>query len=294
LHKATEPAPKPSNPLAMRILPLSACCLLSLASRSSAAAEDAKEIACRAVQRNARNDQIARQYTFLQHNDERTLDGSGHITHRDRKTIDVTLLDGSPYRRVIARDDKPLPPDEEKKQQELLKNSIEQRRKETPEQRQQRIADWDRKRNRERENLAEVCDAFDFQLAGEEQIDGVPAWMIDAAPHPGYKPKSREASYFPKIKGRIWVAKSDYTPVKIALETLDTISIGAFLIRLAKGGHIEVEYSRINDEVWMFKRVSIDASARILLVKAFHLDADYTFNHYKKFSAESRIVDTGQ
>jgi len=273
----------------MRVLLLSACCVLSLA-----AAADPKEIACRAVQRNAHNDVIARQYTYLQHNDVRTLDGAGHVKDRNRKTFDITLLEGSPYHRLIARDEKPLPPDEEKKQQELLKQSIEQRRKETPEQRRQRIADWDRKRNRERENLAEVCDAFDFHLAGEEQIDGAPVWVIDGTPHAGYKPKSREASYFPKIKGRIWVAKSDYTPIKITIENLDTISIGAFLFRLAKGGRIDVEFTRVNDEVWMPQHVGINASARIFLVKGYHLDADYTFNGFKKFSAESRIVDAGQ
>jgi hypothetical protein len=272
----------------MRILLLT-CCALSLA-----AAENPQEIARRAVQRNAHNDQIARQYTFLQRDEVRALDGAGHVKHRDVKTVDITLLDGSPYRRPISRDDKPLPPQEEKKQQELLKKSIEQRHSETPEQRRQRIADWERKRNQQYETLKEIPDAFDFQLAGEEQIDGVAVWVIDGTPHPGYKPKAKDAAYFPKVKGRIWVAKSDYTPVKIAIETLDTISLGAFLIRLSKGGRIGVEYTRVNDEVWLPKHVSLTASARLLLVKGFHLDADFTFSDYKKFSAESRIVSIGQ
>jgi hypothetical protein len=278
----------------MRVLLLSAVCVLAFVNQSSAAVEDPKEIVCRAVQRNQSNDQIARQYTYLQHNDVRTLDGAGHAKELDRKTYDVTLLEGSPYRRLVARDGKPLPPDEEKKQQELLKQNIEQRRKETPEQRRQRIADWDRKRAKERENLAEVCAAFDFHLAPDETLNGAPVWVIDASPHPGFQPKSREASYFPKIKGRIWVAKSDYTPVKVAIETLDTISFGAFLFRLAKGGRVDVEFTRVNDEVWMPQHVRIDASARILLVKGYHLNADYVFDHFKKFSAESHIVDSGQ
>jgi len=273
----------------MRILLFTACCALSLA-----AADDPKEIIRRALQRNAHNDEISRQYTYLQRNDIRTLDGAGNLKHRDLQTFDITLLEGSPYHRLTARDDKPLPPQEETRQREQLKKSIEQRRSETPAQRQQRIADWERKRNRERENLREVPDAFNFRLAGEEQIDGVPVWVIEGTPRAGFKPKSREAAYFPKIKDRIWVAKSDYTPVKIAIETLDTISIGAFLVRLAKGGRIGVEFSRVNDEVWLPKHVSVIASARLFLVKGFHLDADFTFSGYKKFSAESRIVDTGQ
>src|SRR5580698_1939938 len=127
----------------MRILLFAACCALSLA-----AAEDPKEIVRRALQRDAHNDEIARQYTFLQRNDVRTLDGAGKLKHRDLQTIDVTLLEGSPYHRLVQRDDKPLSPAEEKKQQEQLKASIDQRHKETPAQRQQRIADWERKRMR--------------------------------------------------------------------------------------------------------------------------------------------------
>ena len=261
----------------MRILLFTACSALCLA-----AADDPKEIVRRALQRNAHNDEVSRQYTYLRRDDVRTLDGGGKVKHRDLQTFDITLLEGSPYRRLVARDDKPLPPGEEKKEQELLRKSIEQRRKETPSERQQRIADWERKRNRERENIAEVCNGFDFHFAGDEQFDGVPVWVIDATPHPGYVPKSREASYFPRIKGRIWVAKSDYTPVKIAIDTLDTITFGAFLFRLAKGGHVEVEYSRVNDEVWLPKRVSVNAAARLLFIKAYHFDADYTFSNYQR------------
>jgi hypothetical protein len=273
----------------LRTLVLMACCALCLT-----AADDPKEIVRRALQRNAHNDEVSRQYTYLRRDDVRTLDGGGKVKHRDLQTFDITLLEGSPYRRLVARDDKALPPQEEKKQQEQLKKNIDQRRTETPAQRQQRIADWERKQNRERENLNEVPDAFDFRLAGEEQIDGIPVWVIEGTPHAGFKPKSKEAAYFPKVKGRIWVAKSDYTPVKIAVETLDTISIGAFLVRLAKGGHIGVEFARVHDEVWLPKHVGVTASARLFLVKGFHLDADFTFSDYKKFSAESRIVDSGQ
>ena len=79
-------------------------------------------------------------------------------------------------------------------------------------------------------------DAFDLTLAGEDVIDGVPVWIMDGIPHPAYKPKSKTAGYFTKMKGRIWIAKSDFHAVKIDAVTMDTISIGAFLIRFAKGG----------------------------------------------------------
>ena len=45
-------------------------------------------------------------------------------------------------------------------------------------------------RREEEENtslVAEVPKAFDFQFAGEEVVNGRPAWVLQAAPHPGYR-----------------------------------------------------------------------------------------------------------
>jgi hypothetical protein len=131
-------------------------------------------------------------------------------------------------------------------------------------------------------------------LAGEDVIDGVPVWIVDGVPRAGYKPKSKTAGYFTKMKGRIWIAKSDFHAVKIDATTMDTIAIGAFLIRFAKGGHVGVEFSRVNNEVWMPKHVVLTGSARVLLVKGYHVDADFTFSDYKKFSAESRVIEISQ
>jgi hypothetical protein len=50
--------------------------------------------------------------------------------------------------------------------------------------------------------MDEVIDGFDLRLAGEEQIDGVPVWVIEGAPQRGYKFKSSESdSVLSKMKG---------------------------------------------------------------------------------------------
>jgi hypothetical protein len=53
-----------------------------------------------------------------------------------------------------------------------------------------------------------------------------------------------------------------------------------------------VEQTRVNDEVWLPKHVTVKASARILFVKGYNLDADYSFRDYKKFQADSHIVSS--
>ncbi|MBZ5581702.1 MAG: hypothetical protein LAQ30_05750, partial [Acidobacteriia bacterium] len=77
------------------------------------AAQDPKEIVRHAMQVDARNAQLALNYTFLQRTDVRQLDGSGKLKQRKIQTWDVTLLEGSPYKRLVARDDKPISRDEQ-------------------------------------------------------------------------------------------------------------------------------------------------------------------------------------
>jgi hypothetical protein len=119
--------------------------------------------------------------------------------------------------------------------------------------------------------------------------------VIDGEPIPGYKFKSNEyAGFVSKMKGRIWVSKSDYQPVKIDAETIGPISFGAVLARISKGARVQVEYTYINNEVWMLKRESYTVSARLLLVKGFHQAGDSVYTNYKKFSADSRIIEDQQ
>ena len=264
---------------------IAACCVLCLSG-----ADDPAEIVRRALRINAHNEEVAQNYTYLQRLDVRALDGGGKVRHTDVKTWDVTRLEGSPYRRLIQKDDKPLPAKEEQEEQAKLRKSIESRRAETPEQRQQRLNGDAQKRKRQEEELKEIPDAFDLRLVGEETIDGEPVWVIEGTPRRGYKSKSKAAGYFLKMHGKIWVAKTDYQPVKIEAETQDNIWIGAFLVRLGKGAHVSVEYARVNNEVWLPKRVHFAGSARVLLVKGMNIATDIAFSDYKKFSTESHVV----
>jgi hypothetical protein len=258
-----------------------------------AAAQDAREIVKRSVEKDQRNNEIARNYTYIQRQQQRELDANGQVKDIESDTYDVTLQEGSPYRRHIAHNDHPLSLKDQAKEEEKLRKSIEDRRKETPEQRVRRVQDWENKQQKQREPLAEIPDAFDLKLAGEEKVSGIDTWMIDATPRPGYKPRSRSTGFFPKIKARFWIAKQDHQWVKVDMETLDTISFGGFLIRMAKGGHLEFEAARINNEVWLPKRAVLKGSVRIALVKLLRGDMTFDFSDYKKFQATSRVLPAG-
>lgn len=146
-------------------------------------AQDVREIVRRSIDADQHNTEIARTYTFVQRQQQREIDSNGKVKKTESDTVDVTLMEGSGYRRHIAHNDQPLPPKEQAKEEERLRRSIEERKKETAEHRAIRIQDWERRRAKEREPLKEIPDAFDLKLAGEEKVAGVDAWIIDATPH---------------------------------------------------------------------------------------------------------------
>ena len=266
------------------------CGLFSL----PAQAQDAHEIIVRAFAANEKSDDALADYAFVQRQHFRLLDSKGKLKEERSKTLEVMFVDGSPYQRVVARNDKPLSADEQKKEDERLQRSDEERRKDTPEQRKARLDDWRKQQKEKKSPYHEIPDAFDFKPAGEEAVDGTPCYLIDATPKPGYKFKSPKSSMLSKFKARLWIAKADYGFVKMDAETLDTVSFRGILFRMAKGSRLHVEYEKVNNEAWFPRLATIQFAGRALLVIGIHADGDYTFRDYKKFQVDSRMVSTGE
>jgi hypothetical protein len=256
--------------------------------------QDAREIVRQSIELDHGNTDMVRKYTFLRREEIREYEANGKFKKAESTTQDVTPVEGSPYKRLVARNDQPLSAKDQAKEDEKLRRSIEDRRKETADQRAARIADWQRSQNKQREPLKEMPDAFDLKMAGEEEVDGVDTWIIDGMPKAGYKPKSSAASIFAKVKIRLWIDKELHQWVRLELDSLDTISFGGILLRLAKGSHVELQNVRVNNEVWLPKLIALKGSMRIALIRNFHGEVIINYSGYKKFQAESRVIAVGQ
>ena len=266
--------------------------LLVAALAPLAAQPDIRTVVERSLETADRNWRAARNYTFVERSETRSLDGAGKLKERKVKTFDITLLEGTPYRRLIARDDRPLSPADERAEQEKLRHSNEERKRETGAQRKKRIADFEARRKREFDLMREVPEAFDFQFAGEAEVRGEQTWVYNAKPRPGYRGRTRQSRLFPKFQGRIWVSRRDYAWVKVEAEVVDDIWFGLFLARLAKGSRLVFEQQRVNAEVWLPVRIAVAASARVALLKKINIEMENTYRDYRKFSSESRIIST--
>jgi hypothetical protein len=260
----------------LRSLPL----LLILA--APAGAQDARSIVLRAIDVERRNEDAVLAYSYTQRQETRSVDGAAKVKSSHSRTIEVLQLEGSPYRRPVAVDGHPLAPKDQRKEDDRLRFTADQRRHESAPERQQRLADAHRRQEQRRAPLQEAPDAFDFRLAGEETLDGLPVYVVDATPHPGYKPRQASAQFLPKVKARFWVTKAGDHWVRIELETLDTISFGGILLRLGKGGHLVVEQTQTAEGDWLPKHVLLRASARVLLLYGLREEIEFTFSGYSK------------
>jgi len=260
--------------------------LLTMIAAPPVEGPDAREIMRKASERNERIWKLARQYTFVQRSEERTLDAKGNVKSRESHTFDVTMLEGAPYSRLIAKDDKPLSAKDEKKEQERLDKSMREDEKE----RAKRRAETEKRREEGRKFMLEIQDAYDFRRLSDETLDGRALFVLDAKPRPGYKAKTREGGMLSKMRGRLWIDQEEFTWVKAEVEVIDTISLGLFLVRINKDMRMSFTSARVNDEVWMPKSAVLRGSARLALLKKINGEFETTWRDYKRFQTESKIV----
>jgi len=256
--------------------------------------EQIRELLRQVAEKDMANDQRQRDYTYIEREEERHLDGKGSVKKVESRTSEVLVIYGEQVERRIAKDDKPLSADEAKKEDEKIQKIIDKRKNESEGDRKKRLEQEEKRHEDGRKFVKEVADAYNFRLVGSEVLDGHDTWELDAEPRPGYEPQMKEAKFLPKIKGRIWIDKAETQWVKFDIVTTDTISFGVFLARIHKGTRIIVDTTRVNDEVWLPKHVQFHVDVRLALLKNFNVDVEQTFRDYKKFRSESRITVVGE
>jgi hypothetical protein len=258
---------------------------------SSLVLADAGDIVRESVTRDWRDVEIRRNYTFVRHTTEKEY-STGNVASTKQKTYDVAILYGQPYSRLVAKDGQPLSPEEDRAEQNRMDKEIAKRSRESEAARKKRQREEEKDLEEERELRREIADAFTFQLLREEQLSDVSVWVIAAEPKPGYRPRSARSRILTKMRGTLWISKGDYRWVKVDAEVINTFSFGFMLLRLYPGTRLTFEQRRLHGDTWLPLRANVRGYARLALVKKYDIEIDTRWENYRRFSSESRIVDT--
>lgn len=263
-------------------------------SASSLTQEEIRELIRKSADNDVENQKKLRDYTYVERQELRKLDGKGQVKSIEVKTYDEINIYGEQVEKLVAKDDKPLSDKDQRKEDEKIQKLIDKRKNESDSDRQKRLAKEQKEREDDREFVREVADAFNFKFVAMETLDGRENYVIDGDPKPGYHPVHKEAKILPKTRFRVWIDKSDVQMKKLDVQFIDTVSFGWIVARIHKGSRAVIENTRVNDEVWLQRRVEVKADARVALLKDFNLAVDINDRDYKKFRTDTKIVPVGQ
>jgi hypothetical protein len=252
-------------------------------------AQDAREIVRRSIAQDQLDWVRMKDYTWRAQSLEKHLDSHGKVQSVKREEWETLVLDGEPYRRTLKKDGRPLTPEEQRSEQKKLDDTARKLSSESPEARQRHLAEAEKHRRREFEFLSEIPDLFDLKLDGDAIVDGRPVWIVSGEPRPGARPRSGDAKVLLKIKGRMWIDKTSYQWVKVEAETTAVISWGLFLARLNPGASLTFEQAPVG-EFWFPKRLVMNGSGRIGLIKRLASEEEVEWSDYKKFSVDSKVL----
>jgi len=248
--------------------------LVALSLAASAFAEpDVAAIVQRSAEVNDKDWEAIPQYD----NSERSAQPDGST-----RTYEVMMILGSDYHHLIAVNDKPLSPEEQAEQQQRLEQVSAQRQSESPAQRAQRIAKYQKDLKRDHMLMQQLTVAFDFKLLGEKKLGSYDVYELQATPRRGYQPPNSETKVLTGMEGKLWIEKETYQWVKVEAEVVHPVSIAGFVAQVQPGTRFELEMMPVDDGIWLPKHFSMKAHAKIFFLFNHRTQEDETYFDYHK------------
>ncbi|MBV9085123.1 MAG: hypothetical protein JOZ62_20805, partial [Acidobacteriaceae bacterium] len=195
----------------------------------------ASEIVQRSVVTNAADWKAQPDYAHRERDITQKIDSEGRTKVEQVRTYEVSMIEGSPYERLIEIDGKALGPSQERDEREKLDREIHRRANESAGERQRRLSEYERDRSDERLLMQEMVKAFRFRLIGEQQINGVECYVLDATPDPKYQPPIAKARVLTGMRGRLYIDTAHYHWVRVEAEVTQPVEFGLFVAKVKPG-----------------------------------------------------------
>ena len=234
---------------------------------------DVETIIQRSVEANAVDWKAAPDYDYIERDRQQ---GGG------TKTYEELMILGSPYERLVAVNGKPLSPEQQAGEQQKLDTTVVERKKESQQERGQRIAKYEKDRRGDHLLMEQLTKALDFKLVGEQELGPHEVYVLKATPHAGYEPPNTEAKVLTGMEGKLWIDKQTFQWVKVEATVIHPVSIGGFLAEVEPGTHFELEKMPLADNIWLPKHFAMKSRAKILFLFTRKSQADETYSGYHK------------
>jgi hypothetical protein len=161
------------------------------------AADNSVEIVKRFIAADNKNWERASQYTYVSQADHFSYGKNGAPKKESSETHEIIFVEGGEYKKLIARNDRPLDAKEKAREEKNLLRIAAERRKQTPNglfHKTVRIG-----------TNEDLLTLFDTRVAGEEEIRGHKAWVVAATPKPGHIPADSREKEALSFERNLWI-----------------------------------------------------------------------------------------
>lgn len=229
---------------------------------------EVRQIVLRSIDATERSWAERDRYLYTERDEGRYLDANGRVKSGDVDISKITFVNDVPFEQLVEHNGRPPSAEVQRRQAEKL----DKLKRETGQERAARL----REQQESRSFIREVPEGFDFQLVGEEVVNGRPAYVLRATRGAGYRGHGTYGKMMSKVEGKLWVDKQDYGWVKVDGEVAQPFSMGLFLAHVLRDSHITMEQARFDDGFWMptrakYKRAPRSFSSRVTKLTGYWL-----------------------
>jgi hypothetical protein len=241
-----------------------------------------------------------RQYTYRSKFTEQDLDSHNAVKKTTSNEIESTCVDIACINKLLARDGKPISDEEMKKENDEIDKKLAELR----EQKAQSATSGQPPAQKKKDS--DNCDSYEnclwhflevgpqlgtFSKVRRVDLRGRPSIAFDYIGNPHAKANTMLDGVFRNLAGTVWVDEQDHALVRIEGKVFEDYKVGGGLLAdVHKGATLQMEWAKINDEVWLPASFSGRGSARILLFVSHSEQIDQQWSDYRKFHVSSTIL----
>jgi hypothetical protein len=239
-----------------------------------------------------RDDLIDELYTFRIHRRSYEVSPLGKVDNGPEQVFEVVPSPVDPeqrFRRLVAVDGRPVPPEELRKADERhRREALEDRQsrdRETPRQRARRLAEEAKREAEDRQRLDDVFEVLRIEVDGREVVEGQTLLAVTLTPRPGARPRTDEGRHLQRIRGRAWVDEAEGQLVRIEVQLVEDLRIGLGIIgRVHAGSRAVYRRARLADGTWAPVEARFVGSGRTLMLRPFHIESWAKYTDYRRLS----------
>jgi hypothetical protein len=250
--------------------------LLILAALPLWGANDANEIVKRMIEADKKNWDVGKQYTFVEQADHFSLEKNGSWKKFNSETIEVMFVEGAQYKRLIARNDKPLDAKEEAREKKKLQQTAEERRKANRSTLTHKVVNLG--------SYDDLLTLFDNSVLSEEEIRGRKAWVILSKPKDGRVPANDHEKEVLSFEKKLWIDEEENQIVR----SLSTV-VGKH-ITFMPGSTILFDFEKVNGEAWLETSGVLDGHLQFAKMIKPAVRTEYKYTKFQKFDVKSTIT----